>query len=199
MGKFLEVNLIEDYIVQKLQDSGWRFVPSFDLERDSYEEPLLIPNLLRALERINKGAEIGEEEINRVKNELKLTGTGIEGAKRILNFYKFGVPVKFERERVVKYVQLFDFEDIENNEFIVTGQVYYYGNDKIRTDIVLYINGIPLVNIECKNPVILSESWYTAYKQIKDYENIVPELYKYIQIGIAAESIAKYFPTVPWQ
>jgi hypothetical protein len=68
---------------------------------------LLIPNLLRALQRINEDAEIGEEEINRVKNELKLTGTGIEGAKRVLNFYKFGVPVKFEKERVVKYVRLF--------------------------------------------------------------------------------------------
>jgi len=197
--KFTESNLVEDYIVYSLEEKGWRFVPPDELERDSYDEPLLIPNLLRALERINREKEIGEEEINRVKNELKLTGTGIEGAKRILNFYKFGVPVKFEKEKVVKYVALFDYEDIENNEFIVTRQAYYYGKDKIRADIVLYINGIPLVNIECKNPVSLSESWLTAYKQIKDYENIVPELYKYIQIGIAAESIAKYFPIVPWQ
>ncbi|MBI2485808.1 MAG: HsdR family type I site-specific deoxyribonuclease [Deltaproteobacteria bacterium] len=186
-------------MVQKLEEKGWRFVPPDELERDSYEEPLLIPNLLRALERINKEAEIGEEEINRVKNELKLTSTGIEGGKRILNFYKFGIPVKFEKEKVVKYVQLFDFEDIKNNELIVTRQIYYYGRDKIRTDIVLYINGIPLVNIECKNPVSVSESWFTAYKQIKDYENTVPEFYKYVQIGIAAESVAKYFPIIPWQ
>ncbi len=74
---------------------------------------------------------------------MKLTGTGIEGAKRILNFYKFGVPVKFEKEKVVKYVQLFDFEDIDNNEFIITRQVYYQGKDRIRTDIILYVNGIP--------------------------------------------------------
>jgi len=199
MSTFTEKTIVEDYVVQKLEEKGWRFVPPDDLERDSYEEPLLIPNLLRALERINEEAEIGEEEINRVKNELKLTGTGIEGAKRILNFYKFGVPVKFEKEKVVKYVQLFDFDDVDNNEFIVTRQVYYYGKDKIRTDIVLYVNGIPLVNIECKNPVSVSESWYTAYKQIKDYENIVPELYKYAQIGVAAESQARYFPIVPWQ
>jgi Type I site-specific restriction-modification system, R (restriction) subunit and related helicases len=64
---------------------------------------------------------------------------------------------------------------------------------------MLYINGIPLVNIECKNPVSASESWHTAYKQIKGYESIVPELYKYVQIGIAAETQAVYFPTVPWQ
>ncbi|MGH7800983.1 MAG: type I restriction endonuclease, partial [Thermodesulfobacteriota bacterium] len=196
---FTELKLVEDDIVQKLQEQGWRFVPSDELERDSYEEPLLIPNLVRALKRINESSGIGEEEISRVVSELKLTGTGIEGAKRILNFYKFGVPVKFEKERIVNLVQLFDFEDNDNNEFIVTRQAYYYGKDKIRTDITLYINGIPLVNIECKNPANVSESWYTAYKQIKDYEVTVPELYKYVQIGVAAESKARYFPIVPWQ
>lgn len=196
--KFTELKLVEDYIINKLIEKGWRFVPADELGRDSYEEPLLIPKLIRALKRINNHTGLGEEEVNRVLNELKLTVTGTEGAKRILNFYKFGVPVKFEKEKVVKYVQLFDFDDINNNEFIVTRQVYYYGRDRIRTDIVLYINGIPMVNVECKNPASLSESWYTAFKQIKDYEGIVPELYKYVQIGIAAENEARYFPVVPW-
>ena len=53
--------------------------------------------------------------------------------------------------------------------------------------------------IECKNPTDPSVSWYNAYRQIKDYENTVPELFKYVQIGVAAELIAKYFPIVPWQ
>lgn len=199
MKKFSEFLVVEDYFLKKLQEKGWKFVAADDLERDSYEEPLLIPNLVRGLERINRESGIGNEEINKVINELKLTVTGHEGAKRILNFYKFGVPVKFEKEKVVKYVQLFDFEDVENNEFIITRQVYYQGKDRIRTDIILYVNGIPLVNIECKNPTNISESWFNAYKQIKDYEKTVPELYKYIQIGIAAESQARYFPIVPWQ
>jgi type I restriction enzyme R subunit len=196
---FTEKKLVEDYFLKKLQEKRWKFVPADDLERDSYEEVLLIPNLVRALERINKESGIGNEEINKVINELKLTATGHEGAKRILNFYKFGVPVKFEKEKVVKYVQPFDFEEIENNEFIVTRQVYYQGRDRIRTDIILYVNGIPVVDIECKNPTSISESWFNAYKQIKDYERTVPELYKYIQIGVAAESQARYFPIVPWQ
>lgn len=194
-----EKSLCEDYFIEKLQGKGWKYVPAEELERESYEEPLLIPNLIRALERINEESGISDEEINKTLNELKLAGTGIEGVKRILNFYKFGIPVKFEREKVVKYVLLFDQENIENNEFIVTRQAYCYGRETIRTDIILYVNGIPLVNIECKSPVSLSENWYTAYQQIKDYEKDVPELYKYVQIGIAAESIAKYFPIVTWQ
>ena len=66
-------------------------------------------------------------------------------------------------------------------------------------NITLYINGIPLVIIECKNPVDPTTDWYDAYKQIKDYERLVPELFKYCQFGIAAEQTAKYFPIVPWQ
>jgi|Deesub1362B_J571_1020462.scaffolds.fasta_scaffold00696_11 type I restriction enzyme R subunit len=197
--KFSEKNLVEDYIVEKLQRKGWKFIPADDLERDSYEEPLLIPNLIRALKRINEKIGIGDEEIRQVLNELKFKGSGIEGAKQILNFYKFGIPVKFEKERVVKYVQLLDYNNIENNEFIISRQVIYDGKERIRTDIMLYVNGIPLVNIECKNPASLSESWFNAYKQTKDYERIVPELYKYVQLGVAAESKAKYFPIVPWQ
>jgi type I restriction enzyme R subunit len=196
---FDEKKLVEDYFVQKLQEKGWEFVPADELERESYQEPLLIPGLIRAIERTNKGLDIGDEEINKVLNELRLAGTGSEGAKRILNLLKLGVPVKFEKDRVVRYINLFDYENIDNNEFVITRQVNYDGRERIRTDIMLYINGIPLVNIECKNPTSISESWYNAYLQIKDYENIVPELYKYVQIGIAAESKARYFPIVPWQ
>jgi len=51
---FDEKHLVEDYITKRLEEKGWRFVPAENLERDSYEEPLLIPTLVRALERINK-------------------------------------------------------------------------------------------------------------------------------------------------
>jgi len=196
--KFTEKIIVEDYIIEKLQNKGWQFIPSDELERENLEEPLLIPNLIRSIQKINKNLDVGDEEINKILNELRLTGSGHEGSKRILNFYKFGIPVKFEKDRVVKFIRLFDYDNIENNEFIVTRQVIYKGRDNIRTDIILYINGIPLVNIECKNPAEVGVSWYDAYKQIKDYENKIHELYKYVQIGVAAESKAKYFPIVPW-
>lgn len=196
---FDEKTVVEDYIIKQLQTKGWRFVPAAELQRDSYAEPLLVPNLIRAIERINKDLDLTEEETNKVLNELKLAGTGSEGGKRILNLYNLGVPIKFEKAKVVERVQLFDYEDMENNDLVVSRQVNYDGRERIRTDIMLYVNGIPLVDIECKNPTSLSESWYNAYKQIKDYEELVPELYKYTQLGIAAEAKARYFPIVPWQ
>jgi type I restriction enzyme R subunit len=196
---FSEKRLVEDYILEKLSEKGWQFVPAEELERDSLEEPLLIPNLIRVLQKINRSLGVGDDEIHRVLNELKLAPTGSEGSKKILNFYRFGVPVKFEKEKVVKYVHLFDFKSLKNNELIITRQAYFKGRDIIRTDIVLYVNGVPLADIECKDPTKISESWLNAFNQIKDYERTVPELYKYAQIGVAAECIARYFPIVPWQ
>ena len=197
MPEHREKSIVEDYIVEQLQKREWKFVK--ELERESLEEPLLTANLIRSLKRLNSGIGIGDEEINRVVNELKLKSSGVEGVKQVLNFFKNGVPVKFEKERVLKYVRLFDFESFENNEFIATRQPWFQGKERRRLDIVLYVNGIPLVNIECKDPTNPVESWYSAYTQIKDYEKELPELYKYAQIGVAVCEVAKYFPIVPWQ
>jgi len=200
MPLFSEKSLVENYFIQKLQEKGWGFVPAGNLERENLEEPLLTPTLIRALRRLNTNIGAGDEEIKQVLNELKLRTSGSEDAKKILNYVKDGIPIKFEKERVVKYIRLFDYEDKQNNDFIISRQVIHQSGDKqIRNDIILYINGIPIANIECKNPTSLTENWFTAYKQIKDYEETVPEPYKYIQIGIAAAETARYFATAPWQ
>jgi len=200
MPLFSEKSIVEDYFIQELQEKGWKFVPADNLERESLEEPLLTPTLVRSLKRLNASIGIGDEEIKQVLNELKLKTAGAEHAKHILNYLKYGVPIKFEKERVVKYVKIFNYGNTANNDFIISRQVIHQsGDEQIRNDIILHINGIPTVNIECKNPTSLTENWYTAYKQTQKYEQTVPEPYKYIQIGIAAEQTAKYFPTAPWQ
>jgi type I restriction enzyme R subunit len=200
MPLFGEKSLVEDYFVQKLQEKGWKFIPADNLERESLEEPLLTPMLIRALKRLNAKIGIGDEEIKQVLNELKLRTSGSEDSKKILNYFKDGIPIKFEKERIVKYIKLFDYDNIQNNEFIVSRQVVHQSGEKqIRNDIILYVNGIPLVNIECKNPTSLTENWFSAYKQIIEYWQTVPEPYKYIQIGIASAETTRYFPTAPWQ
>jgi type I restriction enzyme R subunit len=203
MPLFDEKSLIEDYFVEQLQKrSGklWKFISADELEREAQEEPLLTPAFVRALKSLNKNIGIEDGGVRQVLNELKLRGSGSEDSKKILNYFKDGVPVKFEKERVVKYIKLFDFEKIEKNDFVVSRQITHQAGDKpIRNDILLYVNGIPAVNIECKNPASLTETWYDAYVQILGYEKDVPELYKYIQIGIASDNKAKYFPTAPWQ
>lgn len=198
MSTFTEKSLVEDDLVQKLQSKGWKFVPADQLERENFEEPLLTPELVRCLKRINDW--MGEEEIKQILNELKLrSAQSIEDSKKILNYFKDGIYVKHEKARELRKVKLFDYEAMQNNEFVVSRQVVYRRGDReIRTDIMLYINGIPLVNIECKNPASFSETWLNAYNDIKTYKGDIPELYKYVQIGIAAEKEAFYFPILGW-
>ena len=203
MPLFSEKSLIEDYFVEQLQqrsEKRWRFVGGDELERESTEEPLLTTAFIRTLKSLNKDIGIGDDEVKQVLNEVKLRGSGSEDSKKILNYFKDGVPIKFEKERVVKYVKLFDYVTVTNNDFVISRQITHQAGDKqIRNDIILYINGIPLVNIECKNPASLTETWYNAFMQILGYERDVPELYKYIQLGVASDNKAKYFTSQPWQ
>ena len=197
--KSLEAILVEQPFIDKLRANGWAFTESDKLERESYKEPLLINPLIRAIKKINRDVPIDEKEIWLAVRELQSRGIGPENARQILQFLKAGIPVRSEKTRTVEYIRLLDYEKLENNEFIVSRQVIHDGTERIRNDILLYINGIPLVNIECKDPASLAEDWHTAYAQIRDYKKIVPELYKYVQIGMAAEQIVKHFPIVPWQ
>ena len=65
MPKKLEKKLVEDYIAQNLQELGWKFVESQELDRPGIQEPLLIKNLKEAILRINKDLGIGEEELKK--------------------------------------------------------------------------------------------------------------------------------------
>jgi len=133
-----------------------------------------------------------------MSSELKLAPATMEGVKNVLRNLKHGIPIKLEKERIVKYIQLIDYDKIENNEFIISRQVKYIGLEEIRADIVLYINGIPIVLIECKSPTKPYLTLEDAYTQVKGYEKKVPELFKYVQFSIIAEWNASYFPNTTY-
>ena len=194
----LEQKLAEEWAIDKLKEKGWSYIESDKLNRLSFDEPLLINNLKEKIIRINKDIELTEEDLNAVINKLRYAPADQNGHKEILNYFKYGVPIKIEKERIVKNIQLFDYKNIQNNDFVVTNQFKFIGRENIRLDILLLINGIPLANIECKNPYTDKKDYFDAYKQIKRYEKTAPELYKYIQIGIGLAEVIKYFPIVPW-
>jgi|Deesub1362B_J571_1020462.scaffolds.fasta_scaffold00997_8 type I restriction enzyme R subunit len=196
MPTFTEKSAVEDYIIEKLVEEGWRFVPAQALERESLAEPLLERSLASALRRIN-GEKLTEGDINRILVELKSLPASIHGTRQFLRFFRRGVGIKLEKSRELMLARLVDLEDIAKNEFVVSRQVSFEGAaERIRADLVLYVNGMPLVLIECKNPADASVSWRDAYRQVKEYESTVPELFKYVQFSIAAEQEARYFPNV---
>lgn len=195
----IEKKLIEDYLIEELQKRGWVFVKNEDLERESLAEPILISNFKRALKNLNSEIGIGEEEIKQILQEIKLLPASPEGIKKFLLFFKYGIDIKFEKERVIKRVKLVDFENIERNEFLVSRQVSFKERELRRADIILFVNGLPLVDIEAKSPIKEKITFDEGFAQIKEYENVLPELFKYIQIGVVVGDFIRYFPIVPWQ
>ncbi len=180
----------EKPIIERLKEKGWTYRRGIEVLEDE-NEPLLISRLKNAIVRING---VGEKEAEEAINLLKAAHFGVEGSRRVLDYLKNGVPVKDEETGEPKRLMLIDYKNLGNNEFLVANQVGYPFKTKI-PDLILYVNGIPLVIIECKK---LDVSWKKAYEQIKDYEKEMPELFKYVQIGVAVGDKPVYFPIVPW-
>ncbi|ADT84564.1 type I restriction endonuclease subunit R [Thermococcus barophilus] len=176
--------------IERLTSLGWQYKRGTEILEDE-KEPLLTSRLKRAIMKIN---EVSEKEAEEAITFLKTVPFGVEGSRRILEYLKDGVPVKDEETGEPKRLMLIDYKNPENNEFLVANQVGYPFKTKI-PDMILYINGIPIVLIECKR---LKKDWKEAYRQIKRYEKEMPELFKYVQFSIAIGDRVVYFPNVPW-
>ncbi len=114
---------------------------------------------------------------------------------------KHGITIRIRRngEERERQLQLFNFEKPEKNDFFVVKEFEVRENERTRRlDLCLFVNGIPLVDIETKNPFGKQEegtNWYDAYMQILEYEEAIPSLYKYVQFCIASDAHeTKHFP-----
>ncbi|MEM4973504.1 MAG: HsdR family type I site-specific deoxyribonuclease, partial [Candidatus Hadarchaeales archaeon] len=197
MSPFTEKSTVESYIIEKLKEKGWKHVPGEELGREDYSEPLLIDRFFLAVRRINSHVDLTGKDLNQLLLRLKSLPSTFEGSKQVLRFLKDGIPIELEKTGELRYLSLLDYENPENNEFVVSDQVTFHGpQERCRLDLVLYVNGLPLVAVECKNPTDPSREWEDAYRQIKSYEKMVPELFKYVQFSLAAAATTRYFPNV---
>jgi len=196
MAKFAEKNL-QDYIAKKLKELGWKvevWGRGVKGERKSLGEIILEGRFFKAIERIN-GLKLNEKK-------LLLLPNSIEGIKIFLEDYlKYGVPITLERgnKEIAKQIFLIDFENSEDNDFFAVMEFEVEERDvRKRFDFCLFVNGIPLVAIETKNPFAEEEEekdWYAAYKDLIEYEKTIPGIFKFIQFCIATDGYtAKYFP-----
>jgi type I restriction enzyme R subunit len=195
---YTEAQVVERPIIEWLIELGWKYLPRDEVMplRTALDEPLLIDNLKTALTRINK-VEFTQADLSFIIASLRALPANIEGIRRFLDIIKNGLVVPLEKEKKVVVIKVIDFENVENNEFLFTNQFIIEGpGEIIRTDILLFINGIPIVLIEGKNPTIEEISWLDAYTQIKRYEKTdtgAPDLFKYVQFSIATDGIKTYY------
>ena len=175
-------------IIERLTSVGWQYKKGNEV-LEGENEPLLTSRLIEAIKRINN---VSDKEAQMALTILTTTPTSIEGARKILHYIKEGVPIKDE-EGNPQQIALIDYNNTENNDFLVANQVRQTGKQLRILDALLYINGIPLVAVECKQ---MKRSWKLAYQQIKAYEEDLPNLFKYVQFSIAIGDKVVYFPNV---
>lgn len=177
------INTVRDH-----QDSsrgiGWNYVSPTDVPRQIQEtlvEPWLREALLRLNPEIAAQSDLADEVLYKLRAIiLSVRSDGLIRANEELTAWMRGersMPFGQNNEHVP--VRLIDLEDLSQNQYVVTQQfTYRAGATERRADLVLIVNGLPLVLIEAKTPVKKCISWVDGAIQVHDdYEKFVPELF----------------------
>ena len=151
-----------------------------DIDRD-YHNPLYEDLLLPALQRFNPGlpTEALNEAVYKIKNFE--TGTLLQKNMVLTDYMQNGVPVTYfvDGEECSSLVYLVDYGVPEHNDFLVANQWTVVENSEKRADIVVFLNGLPLVVIELKSPSREETDASDAYRQLRNYMHEVPSLFVY--------------------
>lgn len=191
---FNESNTVEAFIRDRVRSLGWALVDSVVLDRQPHE--VLVERRVReALIRLNPSIAERPERADDVLYRLRAAVMTVRDSGLVKANEEFAAWLLGERsmpfgpngEHVT--IRLIDFDDLKQNQFVVTQQfTIRAGKSEKRADLVLLINGIPLVVIEAKTPVRSSQSWLDAAIQIHDdYEKNVPELFVPNVLSVATE------------
>ena len=192
-----ERSLAEDPAIKLLQSIGYTFVPSetLDAERTNHKETVLEGRLATALTRLNPW--LSESNVSRsVKSVTRIEAASLaEANQRIYTSLTHGISVTQDRSAGIRNytVRFFDFNDPTRNDWIVTRQYKVRGSKQhVIPDIVVFVNGVPLVVIECKSPVA-GDTWKKeAIEQLHRYQESdarwsdrgAPKLFETMQILI---------------
>lgn len=197
---------IERYAIDRLDDLdyAYRYGPSIahdgeQPERESYEQVLLMGRLREAVRRINKDipAEAQEEAVKMVAR--------IASPDLLVNnevFHRMlteGVKVDYQQDGNTRgdLVWLVDFTEPANNDLLVVNQFTVVENGKNkRPDVLLFVNGLPLVLMELKNAADEKASIRSAYKQVETYKETIPGLFTYNCVVVISDGLEAKAGTV---
>ncbi|MEM4254484.1 MAG: type I restriction endonuclease subunit R [Candidatus Woesearchaeota archaeon] len=199
MPKIITESAVEEECLEVLKGMGYSVLYGPDIseggprEERKYSEVVLVGRLRDALERINKNIpkEAIEEAVKRVlrTESQNLVANNHYFHKLLVN----GVPVEYrQKDRSIKQdiAWLFDFENVNNNEFLAVNQFTVIENNNIRRpDIVLFVNGLPLAVIELKNPADEKATWESAFTQFQTYKQEIPSLFQFNEVLVASDGL----------
>ena len=198
MSKLTE-SAIEELAIKLFEQLGYTTIHAPDIapdgghpERTRYDEVLLTSRLEKALQRINPGMTVtvlqtALKEVERIHSPELLTNN--ETFHRLLTE---GVKVSYQQAGNERgdIVWLIDFENPGNNEFVVASQfTVIENNQNKRPDLVVFVNGIPLVVIELKNAIDENTTIKSAFKQLETYKQSIPSLFTYNALLVISDGL----------
>lgn len=179
----------ENAILQLFQEQlGYDYLYGPDVDRD-YHSPLYEGTLLPTLRRINRDLpeEAAAEAVYKLKNFEG--GSLLQKNMAFTDYLQNGVPVKYVEhgEERSTLVYLVDFKDPGNNDFTIANQWTVVENSEKRPDVILFVNGLPLVVVELKSPSREETDASAAYRQLRNYMHEIPSLFVYNAVCVMSD------------
>ncbi len=186
--KFNEQHTVENFIIKFLKEKlEFEYIKpeEFSTYRDLETEYVVKPLLERAVGALNEG--ISETEIKSVVREVNKIDTN-EG---FLKAMRDGINLMNPETRQMQDYKLVDFDNPEKNHFVVTNQFYFEGDtENIRPDISIFLNGLPVVDIEAKSPTASEGvTFENGIDQLKRYEKVAKKLFLPNCFNIATDGL----------
>ena len=181
MSAFFTEADYEKSVIELFQNLGYSYIYAPELERD-YSCPVQESTLQDCLVKINKNLPYAAimEAIGKLRDFN--AGSLLQRNEIFMNYLQNGIPVKYVEagEERTNIVYLIDYANVDHNDFCVLNQFTYIenGNNR-RPDVIVFINGLPLVVIELKSPSKDEVGAENAYHQIRNYIHDIPSLFIY--------------------
>lgn len=205
MKNIITEDQIEQTALDYLQSLGYEYILGTDIGPDGdhperqYDEVVLSNRLRDAIDRLNPSLpqEAKEDALKKVPRTE--SPNLLINNERIHRYMTNGVDVEVRTDGGIrgKQVKIIDFENPDNNEFLAVNQfTIIEGNTNKRPDVIIFVNGLPLVVIELKNAVSEKANLQSAFNQIKTYQNSIPSLFHYNAFNILSDGWYAAFGTI---
>lgn len=193
---FTESNY-ENAVLELFRSMGYTYLYGPDVERD-YRCPLFLPVLEDSLRRLNQ--KLPADGIADALYQLQNfeAGSVVQRNENFMDYLQNGIAVKFtvkgEEQSGICY--LADFKNVAKNTFHVINQWTFVEHSEKRPDVILLINGLPLVVIELKSPSREETDASAAYRQIRNYMKEIPSLFTYNVACVMSDQLESKAGTV---
>lgn len=194
---------LEKITMEILEELEYECINGYEMERTDFSKVILEEDLKEAIRKIN--SNVSEEELTEVMRQIK----NLEHNNTIFNNKQFTkyllegcqVPINENGETRYKTIKIVDFDNISNNTFKAINQYTIIEHSEKRPDIIIFVNGLPLVVIELKSTVREEVKLIDGYNQLKGYQEVhIPTLFYYNQFLIVSDGVQARAGTItsPW-